>query len=185
MIDPADKQTQSLPLDEQPAKRKRGRPSTGAAMTPAEKQRAYRERMKANQGGKPGAIYTREEAQEAVRIYQEEIVKLTDELNAAITRAEKAEKANKSNVTKVKRHRDDNSLERIKSAPGDGIWTPRLKVKGSRTWVNCDPQVDFEGVPWSYEDTKKHVQEMQAMQKNVTWQAVRDDGLIYDPKVAK
>jgi len=46
MIDTSDKQTQSLPLDEQPAKRKRGRPATGAAMTPAEKQRAYRERMK-------------------------------------------------------------------------------------------------------------------------------------------
>jgi hypothetical protein len=51
--------------------------------------------------------------------------------------------------------------------------------------VNCDPQVDFEGVPWSYEHTKKHVQEMQAMQKNITWQAVREDGLIYDPKAAK
>lgn len=48
MIDPADKQTQTLPLDEQPAKRKRGRPATGKAMTPAEKQRAYRERKKRN-----------------------------------------------------------------------------------------------------------------------------------------
>lgn len=51
MIDPADKQTQSLPLDEQPAKGKRGRPTTGKAMTPAEKQRAYRERVKSKQGG--------------------------------------------------------------------------------------------------------------------------------------
>lgn len=51
MIDPADQQTQTLPLDEQPAKRKRGRPATGAAMTPAEKQRAYRERVKSKQGG--------------------------------------------------------------------------------------------------------------------------------------
>ena len=51
MIDPADKQTQALPLDEQPAKRKRGRPATGQAMTPAEKQRAYRERVKSKQGG--------------------------------------------------------------------------------------------------------------------------------------
>lgn len=47
MIDPADKQTQPLPLDEQPAKKRRGRPTTGKAMTPAEKQRAYRERKKA------------------------------------------------------------------------------------------------------------------------------------------
>lgn len=44
MIDPTDKQTQPLAL-EQP-KRGRGRPATGAAMTPAEKQKAYRERQK-------------------------------------------------------------------------------------------------------------------------------------------
>jgi len=48
MIDPADQQTQALPLDEQPAKKRRGRPATGKAMTPAEKQRAYRERLKSN-----------------------------------------------------------------------------------------------------------------------------------------
>ncbi|OCX95270.1 MAG: hypothetical protein BFD77_08015 [Pseudomonas sp. CO183] len=56
MIDPADKLTQTLPLDEQPAKRKRGRPATGKAMTPAEKQRAYRERLKtgAREGHKNG-----------------------------------------------------------------------------------------------------------------------------------
>lgn len=100
MIDPADQQTQALTLDEQPAKKRRGRPATGKAMSPAEKQRAYRERLKAQQGGKPGAIYTREEAREAVRIYQEEIVRLTDELNAALNRAEKAEKSFKSNVAK-------------------------------------------------------------------------------------
>lgn len=52
MIDPADKQTQALPLDEQPTKRKRGRHATGKAMTPAEKQRAYRERMKSKEGEK-------------------------------------------------------------------------------------------------------------------------------------
>lgn len=51
MIDQAEKQTQTIPLDEQPAKRKRGRPATGQAMTPAEKQRAYRERVKSKQGG--------------------------------------------------------------------------------------------------------------------------------------
>lgn len=47
MIDPTDKATQPLPLDEPPQRKRRGRPSTGKAMTPAEKQRAYRERQKA------------------------------------------------------------------------------------------------------------------------------------------
>ncbi len=49
MIDPADKQTADLPLEEKPAKRGRGRPATGKAMTPAEKQKAYRERLKQRQ----------------------------------------------------------------------------------------------------------------------------------------
>jgi len=44
MIDHLEKQTQLLTL-EQP-KRGRGRPATGTAMTPAEKQKAYRERQK-------------------------------------------------------------------------------------------------------------------------------------------
>lgn len=48
MIDALDKQTQPMPLE--PAKRGRGRPKTGNAMTPAEKQRAYRERQKAASG---------------------------------------------------------------------------------------------------------------------------------------
>lgn len=75
MIDTNDKTTQSLSLDEQPgklsnvtglpderphgvvfppcptARKPRGRPATGKAMTPAEKQRAYRERVKSKQGG--------------------------------------------------------------------------------------------------------------------------------------
>lgn len=44
MIAPTDKKNQPLAL-EQP-KRGRGRPATGAAMTQAEKQKAYRERQK-------------------------------------------------------------------------------------------------------------------------------------------
>jgi hypothetical protein len=46
MIDTLDKKTKDLPL-EQP-KRGRGRPKTGAALTPAQKQKAYRERLKGN-----------------------------------------------------------------------------------------------------------------------------------------
>lgn len=48
MIDALDKQTQALPFEQ--VKRGRGRPKTGNAMTPAEKQRAYRERQKAATG---------------------------------------------------------------------------------------------------------------------------------------
>lgn len=50
MKDPHDKQTKSIALEQQ--KRGRGRPSSGAALTPAQKQKAYRERLKGNVTGK-------------------------------------------------------------------------------------------------------------------------------------
>ncbi|WP_193076148.1 hypothetical protein [Pseudomonas sp. FME51] len=60
MIDPTDKQTAALPLDA--PKRGRGRPSTGKAMTPAEKQKAYRERLKQRKYELGGAAIAGEEA---------------------------------------------------------------------------------------------------------------------------
>ncbi len=51
MKDHLDKQTQSLPLE---PKRGRGRPATGQALSNAERQRAYRERQKAQRNGETG-----------------------------------------------------------------------------------------------------------------------------------
>lgn len=48
MKDHLDKQTQLLPLE---PKRERGRPATGQALSNAERQRAYRERQKAQRNG--------------------------------------------------------------------------------------------------------------------------------------
>lgn len=79
MIDPADQQTQALPLDEQPTKRKRGRPATGKAMTPAEKQRAYRERQKAQ----------RYEKSDKHAVPYEEVVAIAQELAERCKTAEK------------------------------------------------------------------------------------------------
>jgi predicted nuclease with TOPRIM domain len=53
MIDPKDNSNQPLDLGE--VKRRRGRPSTGKAMTNAERQRAYRERAKAQRNEKDDA----------------------------------------------------------------------------------------------------------------------------------
>lgn len=81
MIDPNDKQTATLPLDEQPAKRKRGRPVTGKAMTPAEKQKAYRERLKNRKElGVEGAIKLWEEAARNLGKAQGRILYLEQEL---------------------------------------------------------------------------------------------------------
>lgn len=179
MIDPTDKQTIALPLDEQPAKKRRGRPATGQAMTPAEKQRAYRERLKAQQSSRPGAIYDQGDMDEAIRAYQREVVKLTDELNAALRRAEKAEKANKGNVAV-------NLLE------DSGEWTIQFKFRRSGGWCSCDePERDLSGKPRNFKAIVEHVRHMnnQEMSRTggprTTWRAIRDDGLIFEPKAPK
>jgi hypothetical protein len=51
MIDTNDKATQALDLEQ---KRGRGRPATGQALSNAERQRAYRERQKAQRKGETG-----------------------------------------------------------------------------------------------------------------------------------
>lgn len=126
MIDPADKQTQSLPLDEQPAKRKRGRPATGKAMTPAEKQRAYRERQKAE----------RYEKSDKHQVPYEEVVSIAQELGkrckAAEDRVEQLEKLltqRNEKPAKVKRHRDqpaavlpEDKTYTLQSRTGTGKW---------------------------------------------------------------
>lgn len=86
MIDTNDKATQPLPLDEQPMKRKRGRPSTGKAMTPAEKQRAYRERQKKLRDQKPAADH------QTVQALDQEVRKLLVELERANARIAELEK---------------------------------------------------------------------------------------------
>lgn len=95
MSDPADRQTKPLPLDEQPAKPRRGRPATGKALSNAERQRLYRERQKAQRNEKPetglrGALALWEEAcrnlgraNERIRELEAELATLRGDLKIA------------------------------------------------------------------------------------------------------
>lgn len=78
MIDTNNKLTQPLPLDEQPAKRGRGRPATGKALSNAERQRLYRERQKAQ----------RNEKQESHAVPYDEVVAIAQELGERCKKAE-------------------------------------------------------------------------------------------------
>lgn len=173
MIDQADKQTQALPLEQQPAKRKRGRPATGKAMTPAEKQRAYRERTKRS-NVTVNANYDTWLVDQAKMIQE-----LESKLAAAIARAEEAEKANKGNVA-------ENTLE------DSGEWTLEFKFPRSGGWVSCDePSTDLlSGKPKNFKKVAEHVRLMNDKEKDskgpkTAWRAVRDDGLIFEPKVPR
>jgi len=194
MIDALDKKTQTLPFE--PTKRGRGRPKTGKAMTPAEKQRAYRERQKAagnvtenTDTHKTGSIeLLRERALSRGRTCVAQ-ARIIGELEKRIAELE-AQLAKRPAVTekpaRVKRHRDQPAAELTDDDVQDeGVWTVQFKPKGRRTWVSCDPQIDFEGIPWGYKETRQHVLDMQIGTQGSVWRAVRDDGMIYDPKAAK
>lgn len=127
MIDPADKQTQALPLDEQPAKRKRGRPATGKAMTPAEKQRAYRERQRQKEApelGLKGALENWETAcrnlgaaNDRVKALEDQVQRLQavrDELISELRATKKELESRYANPVKgLRKHRDDAPLKTI------------------------------------------------------------------------
>ncbi|MGX5724796.1 hypothetical protein ACWKWZ_07145 [Metapseudomonas otitidis] len=131
MIDTDDKATPPLPLDEQPMKRKRGRPSTGKAMTPAEKQRAYRERQKKLSDQKADAEQEKAYAGMWEKRYEHASRKVEDllkdlalketQLNHWIQRAEAAEKELES--------RDQKSDSNVWKD-----WVIEARKKGTRKW---------------------------------------------------
>lgn len=150
MIDPADKQTAYLPL-EQP-KRGRGRPATGAALTPAQKQKAYRERQKQllAEAHNLDAI---SQVQEGLNADAESQIRLLSKLldeerenserlaNKVIGLERKLKELNKSNVTEkpIKglnyRKTKDAMLEACKSLKtGDEDLTENWRFGALRMW---------------------------------------------------
>lgn len=142
MIDQADNLTQSLQL-EQP-KRGRGRPATGAAMTPAEKQKAYRERQ-----AKKGNVTANDDGQlklVTTLLHQERIN--TDRLATKVIELERQlEELKKGNVTKI-------------TEKGYNV---QFKAKGKRTWrslsergaATCEHFTE-ESAERSIESLKRH-----------------------------
>jgi len=161
MIDPADQQTQALPLDEQPAKRKRGRPATGKAMTPAEKQRAYRERQKAKSG------YVDPATVEEIKRMQAEITSLRDALIATDAAGLKKIDELRAENEKLKKQlssRDDNELmQRVElaEARADAMGNELAKAKAraakagptKRRYVLQFRYETAEGVHWEDDKT--------------------------------
>ncbi|OGQ51880.1 MAG: hypothetical protein A3J24_11375 [Deltaproteobacteria bacterium RIFCSPLOWO2_02_FULL_53_8] len=144
MIDPTDKQTAALPL-EQP-KRGRGRPSTGAAMTPAEKQRAYRQRLAEQKNNQvPEAKFGKVRSTAAERIEQ-----LEQQLADAITRAELAEAradvmGNELAIIKAKLGKASATIVNIKTSnvtENKTLWDVESQVPGKHTWQKV------AGYPW-------------------------------------
>lgn len=173
MIDPADKLTQSLPLDEQPAKRKRGRPATGKAMTPAEKQRAYRERQRqkaAPELGLKGALENWETACRNLGAANDRVKALEDQVQRLQTVRDEL-------IFELREARKE--LEsRYEKSMNQTAWHFEYKVKGARSWKRS------KSVLAQYEETemRKYITDMNKNNPGTRWRAVSDEGLIYDPK---
>lgn len=138
MIDANDKQTQPLALDEQTTKAKRGRPATGQALSNAERQRAYRERQKAQRNEKPeiglrGALNNWEEACRNLGRATGKI----QELEAQIRELE-AQLAKRNE--KKRRHRDEPAAE-LPDEEDDKTWTLQGRT-GTGKWQNLAAGLD-------------------------------------------
>lgn len=108
MIDHLDKQTQPLPLEQ---KRGRGRPATGQALSNAERQRAYRERQKAQRNENSGSEES--QALDRLAIEHTEFVKRkqgeVDQLKARIRELE----------TQLAQRNDNELMKRVELAEAE------------------------------------------------------------------
>ena len=115
MIDQTDIQTQQLPLE---AKRGRGRPKTGSALSAAEKQKAYRERHKNNVTDNSAEI-------EALKAQIEE-------LKIALGK-ETAERKKRAKII-VEQAREIQRLIKVTERSDQKAWDIEFCEKGKRTW---------------------------------------------------
>lgn len=174
MIDANDKQTQSLSLDEQTAKGKRGRPATGKALSNAERQRAYRERQK---------------AQRNENTHRDVAEDLREMLAQAIQRAELAEQEVEVLKLTAENDRKDLALkdlqlrEWIRRAEdaerelalrdGEQKWHVELRIKGTRRWIRITDKAPFD----RKEQAEAFVRDRERLQK--------EDGLQNSYRVAQ
>lgn len=171
MIDPTDRQTQTLPLDEQPAKPRRGRPVTGKALSNAERQRRYRENLKAQRNEN-----MHKEVAEDMRAELAKAMERIEELESELKRWKKlataAERARQA-VAKELTSRDDNNLmQRVElaEARADAMGNELAKAKAKaakagptkRRYVLQFRYEDANGMHWHDDQTGDYGSKKQA-----------------------
>lgn len=137
MIDPRDPGTQQLQLEQ---KRSRGRPATGQALSNAERQRAYRERQKAQRNDNSGSEES--QALDRLAIEHTEFVKRkqkeVDQLKAQIRDLEKRlEQRNGKEI--FERHKQD-----MREAGNTPITPYRLGLQVGKTGIGLDLEPPYE-----------------------------------------
>ncbi|MDF3865364.1 hypothetical protein P3W53_12865 [Pseudomonas denitrificans (nom. rej.)] len=184
MINHLDKQTQPMELEH---KRGRGRPATGKALSNADRQRAYRERQKAQRNEIERELHNAEATLRVDESYTEGVWQELEQARAQIAKLEEQlaladgslRAADKSIETLEKELASRNENEGEDSR---GIWIVQVKRRGSRRWKECgNPEIGLE-------TAKQNVDYMQFKSgsgQGEEWRAIRADGMIYWPLWAK
>lgn len=179
MIDPTDRQTSPLPLDEQPATPRRGRPVTGKALSNAERQRRYRENLKAQRNENMHKAVAEDMRAELAKA-MERIEELESELKRWKKLATAAERARQTLAEELT-SRDENNQQggpETKAENLPGVWIVERKSRKGRTWKPCgNPETNLK-------DARNAVDYMQFKSGSgqaEEWRALRADGMIYWP----
>ena len=186
MIKPADRQTQPLPLDEQPAKPRRGRPATGQALSNAERQRLYRERQKAQRNDKSNGVDYDELKAIALELGErcKRAEDRRDELHDQVQRLQAVRDDLIRELRETKKElaqRNENNQEggpEPKAENLPGVWIVERKSRGARTWKPCgNPETNLKDA----RDAVDYMQFKSGSGQAEEWRALRADGLIYWP----
>lgn len=195
MIDHLDKQTQPMDLQQ---KRGRGRPVTGKALSNADRQRAYRERQKAQRNEIERELHNAEATLRVDESYTEgvwqeleqaraRIVELEKELNEAhLIMADQAIRTT-AHIQKLKSELASRNEKEITEGKFPGTWVLERKERGAKSWKKSG------GVPESnWDEAKGSVDYMQFKSgtgQDDSWRARCTDGdfkgMIYWPKAPK
>jgi hypothetical protein len=185
MIDAKDQGTQSLDLGDAP--KRRGRPSTGKALSNADRQRAYRERQRAQRNEIERELHNAEATLRVDESYTEGVWQELEQARARIAELEQ-QLAVTDGILRSQDH-SINMLEKElasrnenKGEDNRGVWIVQVKRRGSRTWKECgSPEIGLEMA-------RKNVDYMQfesGSRQGEEWRAIRADGMIYWPLWAK
>ena len=189
MIDAKDQGTQPLDLGEAP--KRRGRPSTGKALSNADRQRAYRERQRAQRNEIERELHNTEATLRCDESYTEGVWQELEQARARIAELEKelheahltmADHAIRTTARIQKLEEELESRNENNDDDNRGIWIVQVKRHGSRTWKECgNPEIGLEMA-------KQNVDYMQFKSgsgQGEEWRAIRADGMIYWPLWAK
>lgn len=172
MIDPTDKHTIKLDLGAEP--KKRGRPRTGIALSGADRQRAYRERQH-----QIASRNDNSELRQALQSALDDVDNLRMKLQVEIEATQK--ERSRAVQFELRANQLETELASRQTTTSGHTWRMQYKVKGSRYWTttkSIGEMQEHEAFLKVHELAGKAAES----DRNSQWRAIRDDGVVFNPK---